>query len=226
MAVIAVIIFLAQIEGRDPATFLRRVAEFDGLTARRAAATVPDERSTLTLEWLRALQNVIRAIPIERVDGPHLEWLKGREGMLVYSEPAGEWLIHHDLLERLHDEHSKSAAADEIAWLAVTNGLPGECEGYVPCYAASLNLLEGEYLRRHPEGAHRVEAFDRVSESLRSVVDDLLKRPERADYLNVPRDCGDLLESTRPLREAIAAAGGGKTDTMVFVERLIGQCPK
>ena len=74
---------------------------------------------------------------------------------MVYSEPAGEWLIVPDVIWKIHDQYRDAAVAEDIAWLAVQNGLPGECEGYVPCDAQGMNTLDGEYLRRYPRGAAR-----------------------------------------------------------------------
>ena len=218
-------ILVGQIEGRDAATFARRAAELEARQATLSLAASEDSRAVAALDWLRALRGVLEAIPIARTDGPHQPWLKRHEDLLVYSEPAGQWLIGSDVIGEIYRRHAASAVADEIAWFAATNGLPGECEGYVPCYASILNTLDGEYLRRHPRGAHRAEAFDRLNEMLRIVVDDLLARPSRGDYLSVPADCGDLLASMRPLREAVAGAGGGKSETMTLIDRLIAVCP-
>src|SRR4030095_5747107 len=107
-----------------------------------------DYRSVATLDWLRALRSVLKAIPIERATGPYEEWLKTHEDLIVYSEPSGEWLIRHDVIAGLHKRFAKFPLGDELAWFAATNGLPGECEGYVPCYASILNTLYGEYLQR------------------------------------------------------------------------------
>ena len=178
------------------------------------------------LQWLRALRAVLQSVPIERRAGPHEAWLKAHDELIVYSEPAGEWLISNNLIGGVHRQYAASAAADEIAWLAVINGLPGECEGYVPCYAAGLDQLAGEYLRLHPRGAHRTEAFDRINETLRIVVDDLLKRPDRVDYLAVPQDCGDLLNTAQPLKAAVLGANGKGTETIALLDRLLAQCPK
>lgn len=222
----AVLVIFGQIEGRDAATFRLRVAELDAREATLTLATSEDSRSVAALDWLRALRGVLEAIPVERATGPHEEWLKTHEDLLAYSEPAGEWLIRHDLIADLHKRFANRPAADEIAWFAATNGLPGECEGYVPCYASILNTLDGEYLRQHPRGAHRTQAFERLNETLRIVVDDLLKRPaNRSDFLSVPQDCGDLLASLRPLRAAVAGANGAQTETMGLIDRLIAHCP-
>lgn len=214
-----------QIDGRDAATFRSRVAELDAREATLSLAASEDSRSVAALEWLRALRDVLKAVPIERVTGPHEEWLKTRADLIVYSEPSGEWLIRHDVIAGFHKRFAGRPVADELAWFAATNGLPGECEGYVPCYASILNTLDGEYLRRHPRGAYRAQALASIDETLSIVVNDLLKRPDRADFLSVPRDCGDLLASLRPLRAAVAGANAAQSPTMALIEQLLAFCP-
>ncbi|HUQ89058.1 MAG TPA: hypothetical protein VM096_15980 [Vicinamibacterales bacterium] len=215
-----------QIEGRDAATFRMRVAQLDAAAATLKLARSEDSQAVASLQWLRALRDVLKSIPIERATGPHEQWLKTHDELVVYSEPSGEWLIRNDVIGDIHAKYATRPAADDIAWLAAVNGLPGECEGYVPCYASILNTLDGEYLRQHPRGAHRTEAFDRLNEMLRIVVDDLLRRPKREEFLAVPTDCGDLLASLQPLRAAVTAANGAKTETMGLIDRLMAYCPR
>ena len=77
------------------------------------------------------------------------------------------------------------------ACVAVENGYPGECEGYIPCYANIMNWLDGEYLRRHPRGVHASEVVAQVHTSL---VESLkrLSGKDAESYLNSRTDCGDL----------------------------------
>ena len=213
-------------DGRDAPTFKARVAEFDARERERAAAVGTEARGQATLAWLRALEAVLRAVPIERTDDPiFATWLNAHEEIVVYSEPSGEWLISEAVVWKLHDEHRGSAAADEIAWLGATNGIPGECEGYVPCYAARVNYLEGEYLRRHRDGRHRAEALAQIEEALKRVLDDLLTRPDRAEYLKVPDDCGDLTASLVPLRRAVSTSvDGAAAPALHQIDRLSAFC--
>jgi hypothetical protein len=191
-------------EGRDVATFNTRVATFQARERERDEAATPEGRAQATLAWLQALKQVLAAVPLERTDEKVFgEWLDAHEALVVYSEPAGEWLISNDLLRQLHEQHRGAPVADEIAWLAAVNGLPGECEGYIPCYVFVLNHLDGEYLRQHPNGRHRAEALRGIAESLTIAVDDLLKRPDAGSYLSIPQDCPDLRASLDPLRRAV-----------------------
>jgi len=222
---LVILVLSGQIERRDAAMFMLRVAQLDAREATLKLAATEDSRSVATLDWLRALGSVLKAIPIERATGPYEQWLKTHEDLIVYSEPSGEWLIRHDLIADLHKQFANRPVAEELAWFAATNGLPGECEGYVPCYASILNTLYGEYLQRYPRGAHRDQALAGINETLLIVVDDLLKRPDRADFLSVPQDCGDLLASLRPLRAAVAGANAAKTETMGLIDQLVAHCP-
>jgi hypothetical protein len=104
-------------------------------------------------------------------------------------------------------------------------GIPGECEGYIPCYAFGLNYREGEYLRRHPEGRHKGDALEKIAETVNVSVDDLLSRPDRNDFLKVPDDCGDLLKSLAPLREIVSAVTDPATaSTLIAIDRLRAYC--
>jgi hypothetical protein len=197
---------LAAADGRDAATFTARVAALETREHQLVEARGTNQRGQAALAWLQALAQVLAAVPIERADHPIFpSWLAAHDDLVVYSEPSGEWLIRHEVLRRTHDEHRQSSAADEIAWIGARTGIPGECEGYVPCYVFGLNYREGEYLRREKRGRHRGEALTTIVETIQRIIDDLLSRPERADYLNVATDCGDLRASLDPLSAAVGA---------------------
>jgi hypothetical protein len=194
---------------------------------RAARASAGESRARLTLLWLRGIRWLLSAVPfdITQRDEPYRSWLAAHDEIVVYSEPSGQWLIEPDLIWRAHDEHRRSATADAIAWLAVENRLPGECEGYVPCYGSGLNRLEGEYLRRHPDGAHAAQALEQVHEALTNALE-LLARPDGIDFLNPATDCGDLRASLVPLRDAIIGApGGSSSQAVIAADRLLSMCP-
>jgi hypothetical protein len=194
---------------------------------RAARASAGESGASFTLLWLKGIRWLLSAVPFDTTqrDEPYRSWLAAHDPIVVYSEPSGEWLIESDLIWRVHDEHRRSAAAETIAWLAVENRLPGECEGYVPCYASGLNLLEGEYLRRHPDGARAAEALEQVYQALTNALE-LLARPDGSDFLNPATDCGDLRASLVPLRDAIIGApDGASSQAIVAADRLLSMCP-
>lgn len=204
-------------------TFKARVAEFDARAKQMASAKDPEARGTATLEWLKALRAVVE---IEEIGAAEKRWLTAHEDLVFYNEVGGGWMIQGEAIWKAHDRVRGSAAADDIAWLGVTNGLGGECEGYVPCYAYAMDRLEGEYLRRHPQGRHAAEALQRVTKHLTNILDDLLERPEKSDFLKVPDDCADLLKAARSLRAAVTGAKHERqANTVRLIDRLIRLCP-
>jgi hypothetical protein len=211
---------------RDAPRFRAQATAFDASTRQLEVARDAEGRAQVALDWLRALKNVLNAVPIDSENraAPYREWLDARDDLIVYSEPSGEWLIQDTVIWNLHDTHRTTASADDIAWLAVINRLPGECEGYVPCYAFGLNHLEGEYLRRQPKGRHHAEALDSIVAALDNARD-LVSRPDGSDFLKVPDACGDLEASLVPLRRAVAAISHARVaDTLAAIDRLAAYC--
>lgn len=98
-----------------------------------------------------------------RWDDHVASWLDERAAEVGYNEPGGHWIIHRNVILDHHAEYRATEVADEIAWFAVLNGLPGECEGALLCYLEWSDRLEGEYLRREPAGRHVAEAAARLS---------------------------------------------------------------
>ena len=225
---LVVFLLLLQLAAADrgPAAFKARVAAFDARSRELAETRGVEARGKAALAWLESLRLVLAAIPFERTQNPMFKtWLDARSELVVYSEPAGEWFVRHDVIWKLHDEHRDSASAENIAWIGALTGIPGECEGYIPCYAYGLNAREGEYLRRHPGGRHTKEALKQIAETVDLSVDDLLARPDRADFLKVPDDCGDLVTSLTPLRESVAAVTDIAVNrTLIAIDRLRAHC--
>jgi hypothetical protein len=166
----------------------------------------PDDAAHLELQRLRALQGVLATIPFRRSrwEEPVREWVASRSDEIRYNEPGGHWIIRHELILALDDEHRSTDAADEIAWFAVTNGLGGECEGHLVCYMQWVDRLQGEYLRREPGGRHVEEAAARVrwvAEAYFSAVE-----PSRY-YFDPERECGALAAVIASLESAVSDSG-------------------
>lgn len=197
----------------------------------RAALENPAEpaetRGRLALLWVRATRRTLRAIPTT-VDGtkeePYRTWLSTHDADVVYSEPGGQWLMRTDDLWRLHDEHRKTASAEPLAWEVVDNGLPGECEGYPPCYLSGLDLLHAEYLRRHPRGAHAADAVEQIRASNEQSVR-LTTGPKRREFFNAATDCADLVPKADAVRAALAQAGVDAKAAIAGLDQLRALCP-
>ena len=174
--------------------------------------TDPDGRARIELARLRGLSAALRSIPFGggRRE-PYAAWLSGRTGEVTYDEPGGRWMLANTAIWSLQAQHAATASADDIAWLAVTNGLAGECEGHLPCYLSARNQLEGEYLRRNPDGRHAGKAVAAVKQT----ADVLLVPPDgkMAYAFDRSRDCRDVTTSVEALAAAIAGTKIGDRDT-------------
>ena len=122
-----------------------------------------DALASLQLARLRALQRSLAAIPFEALEKPpYSEWTKAHAAEIVYSEPAGQWFVRADALWELQQQYHDLAIAERIAWEAAQTPLPGECEGYLPCYMSVETWTNGTYLKLYPRGAHADEALGKI----------------------------------------------------------------
>ena len=125
----------------------------------------------------------------------------------------------------LHHQVHQTTSADELAWQIVDNGLSGECEGYPPCYLSGIDLLEAEYLRRHPRGAHAAEAVERIrSSNTQSVA--LVRGSKRHEFFNPTTDCVDLLPPANAVRQALVRSSVTATAAVEAVDALRALCPQ
>lgn len=201
----------------------------DRLRAALANSAEPTEtRGRLALAWVRATRRTLGAIPFT-VNGttqePYRTWLADHADDIVYSEPAGQWLMRSEHLWHLHDAHRRTASAEPLAWEVVTNGLPGECEGYPPCYLAGLDLLHAEYLRRHSGGAHAAEAVEQIRQSNQQSVD-LTSGAKRHEFFKPATDCVDLVPKAATVRAALVQAGVDAKAAITLLDRLRALCSK
>jgi hypothetical protein len=183
----------------------------------------PETAGRLALAWVRAMAATLEAVPLARgTQPPYKSWLASRTNTVVYNEPGGRWMIRVDRLWALHDEHARTSSADEIAWAAVLNGAPGECEGFMPCHLQRRNLLEGEYLRRSALGRHVDEAVARVAgEASQWPVP--LQKPY---FFDPAKDCGELVQALDPLRAALSTTrADGLQVVLDRMDKLRRTCP-
>jgi hypothetical protein len=166
--------------------------------------TDPDGRARVELARLQAIAAALQSIPFGgwRRE-PYAPWLALREGQVVYDEPGGRWILADGSVWETHARHWSTSSGDDIAWLAVTNGIAGECEGHLACYLAARNRLHGEYLRRHPDGRHAAEAVGVVGNTANLLA--APAEPRQAWQFDKRRDCGDLLASVEALTAVVTA---------------------
>ena len=174
--------------------------------------TDPDGRGRIELARLRALAAAAGAIPRNgQRREPYASWLTSRKNDVIYDEPGGRWLVSGSAIWDVHLRQAATTSADDIAWFAVTTGMPSDCEGHVTCYLDAHNRLHGEYLRRQPLGKRAADAVGTIRTTA-----EMLAAPARtagaAYRLDKKRDCGDLNSSVDTLSAAVKGTRVGDRD--------------
>lgn len=149
----------------DLYNFLNRIAP---------QVTKQDVSAELELYKLQSLAKSLETIPFDKQSQtPYSDWTKTHDSKIVYSEPAGQWFVRAELFWNLNERYRSLPVAERIAWAAAETPLPGECEGYIPCYIYLSRSTLGEYLKRYPQGNHAERALRELSELFAPIVADL-----------------------------------------------------
>lgn len=211
----------------DTVSFSDRAAWTDRVERALGAEHRDQAGGRLALLWMQGMRRTLAAIPVDATFGtqmqPYATWLGMREREVVYNEPGGQWQVAPEPAWTLHDRYRGTASADQLAWEIVENGLPGECEGYPPCYLAGFELLHGRYLRAHPAGAHAEQAVAEIHESL-DQIERLLSGPDARDFFDPATDCADLIKGADPLARVLAAAKVETTATRRALGKIRSRC--
>lgn len=152
-------------------TFTDSVDLVNFLTRVIPEVTRANAAAELELTRLLAIAKAAAAIPIEKQEEPlYQSWVKAQGNNLVYSEPAGQWFVVSDLFWKLQQKYKSLPVADQIAWQAANNSLPGECEGQLDCDMYAYIRTLGRYLNLYPRGAYAEEALNNLAEFLGEVI--------------------------------------------------------
>ncbi|MGI8555134.1 MAG: SH3 domain-containing protein [Pyrinomonadaceae bacterium] len=182
----------------DGMDFATSSALYESLTRNQSDFETSGSAADLQLKRLLALRAALKAIPAGAKDStPYKEFLRAHDKEIVYSEPAGEYLVTSNLFWDLHKKYKDTPLADQIAWAAAQNPLPGECEGYVNCHLFYGRMTNGEYLNLHPTGKNNLEALTNLTNMLEPIVNDL---NAKAVY-NGPTDVTDRAEFNNLIAE-------------------------
>lgn len=211
----------------DTVSFPERAAWTDRVERALGAEHRDEVAGRLALLWMQGMRRTLAAIPLEAPFGTHMQpyaaWLGIREHEVVYNEPGGQWQVAPEPAWTLHDRHRRTSSADQLAWEIVENGLPGECEGYPPCYLAGFELLHGRYLREHPAGAQAAQAVTEIHEGL-DQIERLLTGPDARDFFDPATDCADLIKGAEPLDTVLAAAKVEARATRAALKKIRDRC--
>jgi hypothetical protein len=188
--------------------------DFLGRAAR--AASSREARGELELMRLAALGNALAAVPFEERDAaPYERWRDSLGDAVVYSEPAGLWLVAADEFWGLRDRYADTALGERIAWDAANVTLPGECEGDLGCHLAAYNLSAGRYLTLYPSGAHADEALGQLVEMLGQVAGGGYELPAEPQYRSELR--GELAETRKVVS---GASGANRAEALRLLDAL------
>lgn len=155
-------------------------------------------KAELAFKRLQILSAALKAVPFGKSDqSPYKPFLKLHDKEVVYSEPAGQWFVRSDLFWELHNRYIELPVAEDIAWEAAKNPIPGECEGYINCRLYVVRAMEGEYLNFYPNGRYAKQALELVTASLGIMVADMSNK----DVFTPLADISDRAEFNRFLTE-------------------------
>ncbi len=173
-----------------------------------------EARAELELTRLLALGRSLANIAMEDLEKPPYSfWVKEHDPEIVYSEPAGQWFVRSELLWKLRTKYAGLVLAERIAWEAAQTPLPGECEGYLPCYFYKETETNGLYLKLYPRGAHADRALAGISEFFGHVTEDI--RGSNPVF-EVPReDRASFRKSVAALRAQLALVPAAKKARVV-----------
>lgn len=178
---------------------------------------------TIKAEYNRLLElrEKLSKIPMERLKRePYKSLIERNQNDIVYSEPAGQWLVVSDRFWDLSRRSKTPSISDDIAWTAAQNPLPGECEGFVNCNVSTLNLTYGRYLNTFPRGRHSLTALSRITKRIGDMVGDLGK----GSGWSGPTDAADKTELQTSLTEILrilaTVPGSGKNRPIALAKKL------
>ncbi len=210
---------------QDAQSFTARADAAEAIARELSGVADADRRGQLSLQYVQAMRAALLAIPMDGRDRePFHAFIQKHEGEVVYSEPAGQWMLRPDVIWKVHDGSRATASAEAIAWEAVDNGMPGECEGYPPCELSTLDALDGEYLRRQPRGAHLDDVIKRIGDTC-AELERLLTTPSGGEFFNPATDCADLLPKVTALDTALRGAAGDASIVRSALQQLRSRCP-
>lgn len=187
----------------DP--FHWRLQVFQMLTYQLDVPTESERQGRFGLLWIRTFASMLASIPPgEHEVEPYRSWFLDQvhPGFINLNDSTGTWDIGSASLFTLHDRYRETRSADEIAWTIRQMGGGHRCGPSVACNIAWLDSLDAEYLRRHPDGSHAIEAFARI----RAVTERALGEPAGAVGFHPRSDCEALAFSVASVRAAVANA--------------------
>ncbi|MBX7056187.1 MAG: hypothetical protein K1X36_14645 [Pyrinomonadaceae bacterium] len=163
------------------------------------SANAQSKTASSEFKRLVDLRNALAKIPPDKLDRePHKSFIKRNQKDITYSDPAGQWFVRSERFWDLSRKYKSQPLADDIAWAAAENPLPGECEGYVNCYIYNALATYGEYLKLYPRGRSSKKALNKIATYLGYITDDIIGKKGNYDG---PADSGDRADLAKMIGE-------------------------
>ena len=177
-------------------------------------------RAEFELLKLLALAHWTMTVPDHESDkSPYREWLKVHGAAVIHNEFAGGYNLRTELFWNLEKKYHALPIAERIAWAAVENPEPSDCEGDELCH---FFLFSGsiKYLSLHPNGAHASQALKELNELLTDEVIETANGKGGGDQYMVEARA-DLRKQLGSLRLALAKVSASeKTGLLKKLERV------
>ncbi len=212
---------------REKLDFNTAAELFDFLTGIQTEIAGTSVEADLSLKRFIALAAALEAIPFEKVNEKlYTDFTKANEAEVVYSEPAGQYLVIADKIWDLREKYASLPIAEEIAWRAAQTYLPGECEGYVICTLYNIRETEGKYLEFYPNGRNSGEAMENLANYLEGIADGADGK-EFSGYYITSEDSTQLDKYVSELREIVSkSANPLRAKILGFLDRIARFEPK
>jgi len=133
------------------------------------------EKAHLETAFLRMLNRIYNALSMagKGSDDKHPA-VKQYQNLCYYHEPAGQYFVKSDAYWELAEKYSDIVeAAEDIAWQAAKQPLPGESEGDPDMMIYFYENSYGRYVESFPEGNHVAEALDMATGILEHAAENL-----------------------------------------------------
>lgn len=174
------------------------VSAFAAGTYAQTPAKADEAKARAEFKALLDLRARLEKIPFNGEDKePHKSFIKQNDKKITYNEPAGRWIVRSEMFWDLREKYSSLKIADDIAWEAAQNPIPGECEGYMNCGVYLGQITAVKYLGFYPAGKHSNAALA----ELRSMFSSYADASQADTSYTPPEDAADRAELQKMLKE-------------------------
>lgn len=187
------------------------------------SANAQSKTADAEFKRLKGLGTALAKIPPDKLNRePHKSFIRRNRKDITYSEPAGQWFVRSDRFWDLSKKYRTLPIADDIAWAAAENPLPGECEGYVNCYVYNITATYVAYLKLYPKGRSSKNALNKMSESLSFITDDITGKKGNYEGPAEASDRAELAKMIGEIRNVLSGVSHAERGKVLSQLDIIG----